>query len=101
MNVTVEKAKPVAIIFKALSHEVRLGILCFLLDGTKTYTQMLFEFQINSKELSRHLSVLRQTSMIARVGEKKGFKLTEYGLGLTRLIQDLIKIANVKGGKND
>lgn len=57
-------------VFKALAHPVRLRIVEELADGEKCVCALLEMFSIDISTLSRHLSVLKNASVVA--DEKRG-----------------------------
>jgi len=61
---------------KALANETRLSILYSLNEKPKTWTDLLFELQINPKSLRDHLAFLRKSGLVKR-SDPEGFELTE------------------------
>jgi DNA-binding transcriptional ArsR family regulator len=54
---------------KAISHSIRLKILCFLMDGEKNVGEIENEFGSTISNISQHLTVLRKASIITRKKE--------------------------------
>lgn len=49
---------------KALSHEIRLGILCALRDGEKPVLQLANELQTTQSNISQHLANMRERGIL-------------------------------------
>ena len=84
---------------KALSNENRLEIMHSLHDKPKTWTELLFELQINPKSLRDHLSFLKKSGLIKKK-EPIGFELTGAGrafieLSLERIIETAKQAAEI------
>lgn len=67
----ISKLSPVAItlmadFFKVLSEPSRLQILCALKSGSKNVSQIINETGLGQANVSKHLKVLTQASIIAR-----------------------------------
>jgi DNA-binding transcriptional ArsR family regulator len=60
-----ENANDAATLLKALSHESRLQVLCHLVDGEKTVSEMQRIIGISQSALSQHLAVLRKDGIVA------------------------------------
>lgn len=54
-----------AALLKTLGHECRLMILCNLLDGEKTVTELNQEVPLSQSALSQHLARLRHEDLVA------------------------------------
>ncbi len=53
-------------LLKSIAHPIRLKILCFLIDGEKTVSQIEREFGSTISNISQHLTILRKMSIINR-----------------------------------
>ncbi len=53
-------------ILKSISHPIRLKILCFLIDGEKTVSEIEKEFGSSISNISQHLTILRKMDIIQR-----------------------------------
>ena len=53
-------------LLKSIAHPIRLKILCFLIDGEKTVSQIEHEFGSTISNISQHLTILRKMYIINR-----------------------------------
>jgi len=53
-------------LLKSIAHPIRLKILCFLVDGEKTVSQIEKEFGSTISNISQHLTILRKMYIINR-----------------------------------
>ncbi len=60
-----ENAGAAAALLKTLGHECRLLILCHLLEGEKTVTQLNEKVPLSQSALSQHLARLRHEELVA------------------------------------
>lgn len=60
-----ENAGAAAALLKTLGHECRLLILCHLLEGEKTVTQLNERVPLTQSALSQHLARLRHEELVA------------------------------------
>lgn len=60
-----EKASQAARLLKALSNECRLLILCNLVGGEKSVTQLNDKVDLSQSALSQHLARLRKEGLVA------------------------------------
>lgn len=60
-----ENAGVAAALLKTLGHECRLLILCHLLEGEKTVTQLNEKVPLSQSALSQHLARLRHEELVA------------------------------------
>jgi len=75
---------------KALANETRLEILYSLYDKPKTWTELLFELQVNPKSLRDHLRFLERNGLVKKA-KNVGFELTEAGQAFIELsLKDII-----------
>jgi len=61
---------------RALANETRLNLLYSLYKKPKTWTELIFEFQINPKSLRDHLNFLIKSGLVKK-RKTAGFELTE------------------------
>jgi ArsR family transcriptional regulator, virulence genes transcriptional regulator len=59
-----EQAEKAACLLKLLSNECRLLILCYLLEGERTVTQLNETVLISQSALSQHLAKLRAEKLV-------------------------------------
>lgn len=59
-----ESAESAAALLKTLGHECRLLILCHLLEGEKTVTQLNQKVPLSQSALSQHLARLRKENLV-------------------------------------
>ena len=76
---------------KAISHSIRLKILCFLMDGEKNVGEIENEFGSTISNISQHLTVLRKASIITR---KKEANFMFYSLKNDNIEELMIIIKN-------
>ncbi len=84
-----ENASNAAALLKTLGHECRLMILCNLLEGEKTVTQLNQEVPLSQSALSQHLARLRHEDLVA---VRKEAQMVFYRLKsgkVTRIIETL------------
>ena len=84
---------------KALSNENRLEIMHSLHDKSKTWTELLFELQINPKSLRDHLTYLKKSGLIKKK-DPIGFEITDAGrafieLSLEKIIETAKQAAEI------
>lgn len=65
------------IMTRALANETRLNLLYSLYKKPKTWTELIFEFQINPKSLRDHLDFLIKSGLVKKRAGAVGFELTE------------------------
>jgi DNA-binding transcriptional ArsR family regulator len=93
MQIEKEAVAAYTIMMRALANETRLNILRSLYDGKKTWTELLFELEVNPKSLRDHLGYLRKSGLVKRSRET-GFELTEAGRAFMQLsLNDIISTA--------
>ena len=63
-------------LMRALANETRLNMLLSLQEHRKTWTELLFELEINPKSLRDHLACLRKRGFIHK-SKPVGFELTK------------------------
>ena len=59
-----ENASEAASLLKSMSNVSRLLILCHLVDGEKSVSQLLESMPISQSALSQHLAVLRREELV-------------------------------------
>ena len=66
-----------SILLKAMSNETRLMILCHLLNGEKTVTEIEDFIGVSQSAISQHLAVLRDHNLVAtqRAGQSVRYSL--------------------------
>jgi DNA-binding transcriptional ArsR family regulator len=74
-------------ILKALAHRKRLQILLVLLDGIKSFHQLLAELDIQKTALSNHLAQLIKTKLI----EKPHYGRYEISIDGRDYVRDLLQ----------
>ena len=82
-----EKAPIVANILKTLSHEGRLKILCFLIDGEKSVSELETLTQLSQSQLSQYLKKFESMDFVK---VRKEGKWSLYSIKSKQLI-DLMK----------
>lgn len=65
MKAMAENASDAAALLKTLGHECRLLIMCNLLDGEKTVTQLNQQVPLSQSALSQHLARLRNEGLVS------------------------------------
>lgn len=60
-----DNAREAAALLKALGHECRLMILCSLLEGEKTVSQLNEGVPLSQSALSQHLAKLRHQDLVS------------------------------------
>jgi DNA-binding transcriptional ArsR family regulator len=64
MDAMLEHAREAAEFLKALSHEARLVILCLLLDGEKSVTELERMLELRQPAVSQQLARLRADNLV-------------------------------------
>ncbi len=66
-----------SLLLKAMSNETRLMILCFLVNGEKTVTEIEDFIGLSQSAISQHLAVLRDHKLVAtqRAGQSVKYSL--------------------------
>jgi DNA-binding transcriptional ArsR family regulator len=59
-----QHAESAAELLKAMSHPVRLLVLCHLIDGERSVGALLAKVSLSSSALSQHLAVLRESGLV-------------------------------------
>jgi ArsR family transcriptional regulator len=69
-TIPAEKIKDAAQGLRAIAHELRLAVLCHLLDGPMCVNELIEATGASQSNLSQHLSKMRMMGIIAN--EKRG-----------------------------
>ncbi len=64
MDDMAQSAQEAACFFKAISHQGRLKILCLLVDGEKTVTELEVHLKMRQSSVSQQLARLRQEGLV-------------------------------------
>lgn len=80
---------PATAILKAIANESRLRILCLLMHGERSVTQINQEMALSQSALSQHLAVLRQGHLVATRRSSQVIYYSLHGNVAERLIQAL------------
>ncbi|GHB08836.1 ArsR/SmtB family transcription factor [Salinicola rhizosphaerae] len=80
---------PSTAVLKALANESRLRILCLLMHGERSVTQINQEMSLSQSALSQHLAVLRQEQLVATRRSSQVIYYSLHGATAERLIQTL------------
>ncbi len=85
--------KTTARLFKALSDETRLRILCLLLDGELCVCDIMAVLQLPQSTVSRHLAYLKNAGWVddRRVGVWMYYSIVEDGSELQRGLLDSLR----------
>jgi len=91
----------VATMMRALANETRLNILYKLYEGPKTWTELIFELNLNPKSLRDHLDYLRKNGLVEK-RKPAGFGLTEAAVefmesNLPKMISTVKQAAEIAG----
>lgn len=65
MKAMADNAADAAALLKTLGHECRLLIMCNLLDGEKTVTELNQQVPLSQSALSQHLARLRNEDLVS------------------------------------
>lgn len=78
--------KTTARVFKALSDETRLRILCLLLDGELCVCDLMAVLQLPQSTVSRHLAYLKNVGWVAdrRCGVWMNYSIVDKGTTMQR-----------------
>lgn len=79
-----ENAQAAAALLKTLGHECRLLILCNLLEGEKTVTELNQEVPLSQSALSQHLARLRHEDLVS---VRKDAQMVYYRLKSDKVIR--------------
>lgn len=90
MSGRLEEARELARLLSVLANENRLLLLCALLDGPRTVSELANEVSISLPAISQHLHRLREAGLIA--SEKEG-QFVRYSLRDDRLrtVMDVLR----------
>lgn len=80
---------PATAALKAMANESRLRILCLLMQGERSVTQINQEMTLSQSALSQHLAVLRQEHLVATRRSSQVIYYSLRGNVAERLIQTL------------
>ena len=71
------------LVFRAVAHPVRRGILALLATSPRSVKEMTAEFAISQPAVSQHLKELREAELVRaeRVGVEQRYRLTARPLG--------------------
>lgn len=91
------RAGEVANLLKTLSHQARLMIVCTLVDGEFSVSELEEKLDIHQPHLSQHLTVLRSSGIVEtrREGKQIFYRLAEEKAA--QLVSALYDIFCVKG----
>ncbi|MDH3639808.1 MAG: metalloregulator ArsR/SmtB family transcription factor [Gammaproteobacteria bacterium] len=65
MDEMLEHAREVATLLKTIAHEVRLMVLCLLVKGERSVSELNQEIAVSQSALSQHLAVLRRENLVS------------------------------------
>lgn len=80
---------PATATLKAIANESRLRILCLLMHGERSVTQINQEMTLSQSALSQHLAVLRQERLVSTRRSSQVIYYSLRGDVAERLIQTL------------
>ena len=92
MQQMVDNARGAADMLKSLSHEGRLMILCHLVDGQKSVTELEQLLAIRQSAVSQHLARLRSDGLVKARRDGKAVYYTLAGNAPGRIIEVLHSI---------
>jgi len=92
MQAMVDNAQSAADMMKALSHEGRLMILCHLVDGEKSVTELEQLLAVRQSATSQHLARLRADGLVKARRDGKAVYYTLAGNAPGRIIEVLHSI---------
>lgn len=84
-------AEEAAVLLKSLAHPARLLVLCRLVDGEATVTELQALGSLSMSALSQHLAVLREAGLVAtrREAQTIYYSLAESpALGVMRALHE-------------
>lgn len=84
-----QKAPYVAEILKVLAHEGRLRILCFLMDGPKTVSELEELTELSQSQLSQYLRKFEHNDLVT---SNKDGKWTYYQVKSEELVELLMTL---------
>lgn len=84
---------PATAILKAMANESRLRILCLLLEGERSVTQINQQLSLSQSALSQHLAVLRQEGLVSTRRSAQVIYYSLQGEAARRLITVLMALA--------
>ncbi|EQC51664.1 helix-turn-helix transcriptional regulator [Bacteriovorax sp. DB6_IX] len=87
-----ENAPIVANILKGLSHEGRLRILCFLMDGPKSVTELETLTNLSQSQISQYLKKFEQMDFVSVQKQGKWSYYQVSSPELIELLQTLQKL---------
>jgi DNA-binding transcriptional ArsR family regulator len=87
LDMLLTNARQASAFLKALSHEVRLLILCFLIDGEKSVTEIERMLKLRQPAVSQQLARLRADGL---VDTRRNGKNVYYSLSRTE-VRDVIE----------
>ncbi|MGD2167309.1 MAG: metalloregulator ArsR/SmtB family transcription factor [Gammaproteobacteria bacterium] len=76
-------------LMKAVGNENRLMVLCALVDGELTVTELLERVDLSQSALSQHLAVLRSAELVATRRESQSIYYSLSGSTAGKLIEFL------------
>lgn len=90
MSGRLEEARELAHLLSVLANENRLLLLCALLDGPRTVSELANEVSISLPAISQHLHRLREAGLI---GSEKEGQFVRYSLRDERLrtVMDVLR----------
>ncbi|MBV1904098.1 MAG: metalloregulator ArsR/SmtB family transcription factor [Marinosulfonomonas sp.] len=92
MQQMVDNARGAADMLKSLSHEGRLMILCHLVDGQKSVTELEQLLAIRQSAVSQHLARLRADGLVKARRDGKAVYYTIAGTSSRQIIKVLHSI---------
>lgn len=101
MSVEEKTIATLATMMKMMSNKNRLRLLYSLREKPKTWTELMFQLQMNPKTLQHHLNYLRVNKMV-KENKPHGFRLTEAGeafmeLGIEEILSTVKKAKEIVG----
>ena len=91
------RAEAASNLLKAMSNETRLMILCQLVHGERTVSQLDITADLSQSALSQHLAVLRQNGLVSTRRESQSIYYALAGDAPRAIIETLYGIFNAEG----
>ena len=93
------RAEAASNLLKAMSNETRLMILCQLVHGERTVSQLDITADLSQSALSQHLAVLRQNGLVTTRRASQSIYYSLAGDAPRAIIETLYSIFNKPGSK--
>lgn len=79
-----------------LANPTRLSLFFELRKGSRTWSDLMFDFRLNPNSLGKHLQAMKTVGLVQKAG-KKGYELTVIGYRVGEALESIVTLtSNIK-----